>query len=359
MPLLSDVHRIAVLRANGIGDLIFALPALAALRNAYPSAHIVLLAAPWHKELLAGRPGPIDEVVAVPPGIGVREATDDEATESPERFFSRMRARRFDLALQMHGGGRHSNPFVARLAARSTAGLRARGAQALDLNLPYDYYQAEVLRLLEVVSLVGAGPVALEPRLQVTEADLTEAYAALPSDGGPFAVLNPGASDPRRRWPTEKFAAVGDALAAAGADVVIIGGSNDRELARALANSMTRPARDLSGRVGLRGLAGVLSRSSLMVSNDSGPLHLGAAVGAPTVGIYWCGNLINAGPLFRGRHRPQISWRLDCPLCGVDCTRSGCSHDASFVADVPEEEVIAAAFDLIEPAPVGERTSRP
>ncbi|MEX2543463.1 MAG: glycosyltransferase family 9 protein [Trueperaceae bacterium] len=348
MPLLPEVRRIAVLRANGIGDLIFALPALAALRSAYPSAHITLLAAPWHKELLAGREEPADDVLVVPAAAGIRKGPgEDEDDEASARFLSRMRARRFDLALQMHGGGRYSNPFVSRLGARSTAGLQAAGVPGLDLNVPYVYYQSEVLRLLEVAALVGAEPVTLEPRLAVTESDLAEANAVLPSDGAPLAVLNPGASDPRRRWPPEKFAAVGDALRTAGATVAIVGGPNDRELGRAVASAMRGPACDLTGRIGLGGLAGLLSRSRLLVSNDTGPLHLGAAVGAPTVGIYWCGNLINAGPAYRRRHRPQVSWRLDCPVCGIDCTRSVCSHDASFVADVPEDQVIAAGLDLL------------
>jgi ADP-heptose:LPS heptosyltransferase len=116
------VRKIAVLRANGIGDLVFALPALDALRAAYPSAEIVLLAADWHEGLLAGRPGPVDRVIPIPPSTGVRQepgAVDDPA--ALDRFFQRMNDESFDLALQLHGGGRYSNPFVRRLGARLAA----------------------------------------------------------------------------------------------------------------------------------------------------------------------------------------------------------------------------------------------
>lgn len=93
-PLVDCVRRLAVLRANGLGDLVFALPALDALRAAYPDAEIVLLAREWHRELLEGRPGPVDRVVAIPVHRGVREESDrDEDPAELERFFSARRRR--------------------------------------------------------------------------------------------------------------------------------------------------------------------------------------------------------------------------------------------------------------------------
>ena len=137
MPPLPDVRSIAVLRANGIGDLMFALPALDAIRAAYPAAHVALLATPWHEAFWAERPGPIDEVMVVPISRGVREEPDRTSDAADlEDFFARARARRFDLAIQLHGGGAHSNPFVARLGARTTAGLRAAGAPASSARSP-------------------------------------------------------------------------------------------------------------------------------------------------------------------------------------------------------------------------------
>jgi ADP-heptose:LPS heptosyltransferase len=94
-------------------------------------------------------------------------------------------------------------------------------------------------------------------------------------------------------------------------------------------------------------LAGLLGRASVVVTNDSGPLHLANAVGAATVGVYWCGNLINAGPATVARHRAIASWRLLCPECGADCMAEGCAHDASFVADVPVRDVADAALELL------------
>jgi len=110
---------------------------------------------------------------------------------------------------------------------------------------------------------------------------------------------------------------------------------------------MAEPPIDLTGRLELGGLVGVLAGASVVVSNDSGPLHLAAAAGAPCVGIFWCANLINAGRQLRSRYRPFLSWRLECPVCGTSAITGRCDHTASFVADVPVEDVAAAALELL------------
>lgn len=379
---VEDVHSIAVLRANGVGDFVMALPALYALRAAYADAEITLVGAPWHARFLPGRPGPVDQVLALPvvPGMpGMFEGDDDP--EILARFLAGMRARRFDLALQMHGGGRESNPLLRAFGARLTAGLRTPDAAPLDRWIHYDYYQPEVFRYLEVAGLVGAPPTIVEPILELTAHDHEEARQVLaglagaaaaadtesgvlpagPGGGGerhrPLVALNPGATDPRRRWPVERFAAVGDALAAEGARVVVTGGPADGDLPERVVGAMRQPAASLSCRLTLGGLGALFRRCALVVSNDTGPLHVARAVGARTVGVYWFGNLITAGPATRARHRPQVSWTSRCPVCCKDCTvdlypdRDGagdrCDHQVSFVTDVPVSEVRDAALSLL------------
>ncbi len=244
---VSGVRRIAVLRANAIGDFILTLPALEALRAAYPDAEIVLLGQPWHKGFLTGRPGPVDRVVAIPPCRGVGESeefvNDDDALD---RFFATMVEEHFDLAIQLHGGGRYSNPFTRRLEARMTVGLKSPDAVALDRWMPYVYFQHEILRHLEVVTMIGASPVTLEPQVAVTHADLAEAEAVVPDGDQPLVVLHPGAGDPRRRWPPQKFATVGDALAASGMRVAVTGAREDeRLLVEAVVDTMRFGAENL------------------------------------------------------------------------------------------------------------------
>ena len=341
--------RIAVLRANALGDLVFALPALESLRAAYPAAGIVLLARPLHARLLAGRPGPVDRVEVVPNAAGLVDGPPAPEAEV-EEFLARMRAEEFDLAIQMHGGGRHSNPFVRRLGARLTVGLRTPDATPLDRWLPYVYYQHEVMRYLELVVLAGAPAVTTQPRLEVTAADRHEAAEVAGRGGGPLAILHPGASDVRRRWPVERFAAVGDGLAGSGARVCVTGTAGERETVDRVLQAMRAPAIDACDRLSPGGLAGLLAGAAVVVSNDTGPLHLADAVGARTVGVYWCGNLVNGAPLFRARHRPFASWQRTCPVCGTDCIRGACEHRVSFVEEVTVEEVLDAACDLLDAA---------
>lgn len=353
------VERVAVLRANGVGDLMFTLPALEALRRAYPGAAITLLGKEWHAAFLQARPGPVDEVFVLPaiPGITVsEEARSDPA--AVEAAVEELRRRRFDLALQLFGGGRYSNPFIRSVRAGHAAGLRSEDAEPLDATVPYRYFQTEVFRLLEVVGLVGAEPVSLEPRLTCTRADREEAvavwssvrHASLPRPGRPeppFVAIHAGAGDGRRRWPPSSFAAVARALVSRGAQVAVVGSRDDQELTRAVQERSGPGVLDLGGRLSLNGLAGLLREASLVIGNDSGPLHLARAVGTATVGIFWCGNLINAGPLYRSHDRPLVSWRLECPVCGINCITGHCDHHESFVADVPVEQVVEEAFDLL------------
>ncbi len=343
-----DGARIAVLRANRLGDLVLALPALEALRAAHPAAELTLLGAGWHPQLLDGRPGPWDRVVVVPGCPGVRDTdTDDHDPAALAAFFAAQRRERYDLAVQLHGGGRSSNPFVTALGARTTVGAQDRDAPPLDRCVPYSTAQHEVLRLLEVVALAGAPVVSLEPRLAVTARDVREAAQVLPADDVPLVALHLGASDPRRRWPVERFAAVADALDAAGAHVVVVGSGQDdaRAAARLAVACRSRPT-DLVGALGLRALTGLLARCRLVVANDSGPRHLAAAVGTPTVGIFLTLNALNAGPVVAADHRVALSSRTACAVCGEDQRSNRCAHDASLVTDVEVDEVLELAIEL-------------
>jgi ADP-heptose:LPS heptosyltransferase len=366
---LPGIGKIAVLRANALGDYLFCLPALDALRATYPAAEIVLLGAPWHHRFLTGRPSPVDRVLVVPPAPGIRDRLPDE-TDPPERdaFLAAAHAERFDLALQMHGGGRNTNPLIAALGARVTAGLRATDAPPLDRWIRYVYYQPEVFRYLEVVALVGATSVGYEPRLTPTESDVDEATSVVGPPQGARVALHPGATDARRRWPPDRFAAVGDAAAADGAEIIVTGTPSEASIVEDVSRAMRAPARAFVGTLSIGGLAAAYADCTVVVSNDTGPLHLAAAVGTPAVGLFWVGNLINGANVTRERYRAIPSWTVHCPECGADCTRdlypartggTGCRHRPSFIADIPVEEVVAETLELLQAASQGRSRRTP
>jgi ADP-heptose:LPS heptosyltransferase len=278
----------------------------------------------------------------------------DEAVTDPEldrpALLRELASHRFDLAIQLHGGGRNSNGFVRQLGARITAGSRTPDAPELDRWTSYEAWQGEVARYLDVVSLVGANPVGVEPRLAVTATDRAALARELPEVGdASYVVIHPGASDPRRRWPIESFAAVVARLAARSdaPRIVITGIAAESELVSGVAAAVPAPGAIIADHLSLPALLALLAGAEVVISNDTGPLHLAVAAGAPTVGLFWIGNLINAGPFSRRRHRALPSWRLACPECGADASAGRCPHDPSFIADIPVNAVLDAATALL------------
>jgi ADP-heptose:LPS heptosyltransferase len=350
---MDGVRKIVVLRPGAVGDFVFALPALHALEQTYPEAELVLAGKAWHRTFLQGRPGPVDRVVEVPsvPGVSAPPDTAAEA-EAIERFVDAMRAERFDLALQMHGGGRYSNPFLLRFGARLTVGACAPGVPLLDRWVPYREPGQRRLALLEIAELVCAEvrlPPAAQAEFALTDADRHEAAAIVPvAPGERLVLLQPGSTDPRRRWPARAFAALGDRLARDGICVAINGSPDEAALVHEVAARMHAPAIDLAGRLSLGGLCGLLARTALLVSNDTGPLHLGLALGVPSVGIFWLTNLIEGMPLRPSSLHAALAVRTRCPVCDQDNLHTRCPHDASFVADVSVDEVEALARAAID-----------
>lgn len=358
MSLLPNIRKIAVLRATALGDYVTATPALSALRKAYPNAEIVYLGRPWHKKFIEERPSPVDRAIVIPISYGVRvEPEHPDTPPDPHElaaFFLQMQTEQFDLAIQMHGGGRNSNPFIKKLGAKFNIGMKTPDAPELDRWMPYVFYQNEIMRLLELVRLIGATPDRDEPSITLTETD-TQAFRGVFPDllAGSYAVIHPGASDLRRRWPAERFAQVGDALADFGLQVVITGVASEHEVVETVIAKMRFPALNACECLSMGGLAALLAQSAVVISNDTGPMHLANAVNAPNVGIFWGGNMLNWGHFNRSRHRSLPSWTMQCPLCGqdmmiLDPPGEHCAHQTCFVAGVTTEAVIESTFDLID-----------
>lgn len=361
-----DVKRIAVLRGGGLGDLIYTYPALNALKHAYPGATITLLGTPIHAALVAAADGPVDDIHLLPAARGVYddprngERFGEEAGDAAaqENFFNAMRAREFDLALQMHGGGRYSNPFLLKLGARHTVGTRTRDAESLERNLDYVYYHHEPDRWLELAGLAGA-PSIMHPFLRPKPEHQQHVAGLRDAHHESLVVVHPGATDPRRRWPASDFADAAAGVARKGAQVVIVGDHSEKALAREVAELAARrlpegdgrAVRSVAGELDLGDLAALLDTATVMLASDSGPRHLAQALGTPTVGIFWVGNAINAGPRGRALHRVHMSWVTRCPRCGSEVTQVGwtaphCGHDDTLIRGIAVADVVQDVLDL-------------
>jgi ADP-heptose:LPS heptosyltransferase len=277
----------------------------------------------------------------------LRHASVDVSTadRQRERFFTASRAYSYDLAIQMHGGGAQSNPFVRRLGATLSVGLSGPSVERLDVNVPYVFYQHEVARYIELVSALGVPSTGLKMDAPEVSSDRDELRLAWPSyDKTEYAIVHVGASDARRRWPIERFAAVADILSREhDLTIVATGSTDDRILVQQLLQTATSPILDLSGRTTLGAVGSLVRRARVVVSNDTGLSNLAIAVDTPSVIVYWCGNVITAGPFNRSRHRPVLSWTIDCPGCGL----RQCNCRVSFVADATLEEVLSQTEDLL------------
>jgi ADP-heptose:LPS heptosyltransferase len=355
--IVPGVKKIAILRSGALGDFIVILPAIKAIRHAYPKAEIVLLGMPWLRDFLKEKRTDIDRFIEVPVKKGIREEKGkEENPEEIEAFFRTMRDEAFDIVLQFQGKGISANPFVKQFNAQVTAGLVCAESEKLDRCVSYFYYQNEPLRYLEVVAQIGASPTAIEPEIRILEEDVSEAKQLLSQfEKKDFIVLHPFAMDIRRSWPLEKFCELAEVFFERGFGVIFSGSCDDKYQIDEAISRMAYPAINSSGKLSLSGLIGLVSQSKLVISSDTGPLHLARAAGAKTIGIYWAPNLINWGPLYRNNHRPVISWTMECPVCGIvpndpfpyEPSLVTCSHNLSFVQNISVEQVLKEADELL------------
>ena len=131
------------------------------------------------------------------------------------------------------------------------------------------------------------------------------------------------------------------------ATIVLVGTERDRTASRQVAGEIGDGVVDLTGRLSLGATLGLAHGCTLFVGNDSGPRHLAAATGTPTVGIFWVGNAITFGPLVGAANRASISFTVNCPVCGVEQSRSRCEHDASLVDSVAPDAVLRECLEAV------------
>lgn len=295
--------RIVVYRALYLGDLICVTPALRALREGFPRAAITLIGLPWARELVDRLPY-VDEFLPFPGYPGIAEVPY-RAVET-ERFLERACASHYDLALQMHGDGHVSNGFVAALGARYTLGYSSAGDTRLSYSLAYQPDEHQIRRWLRLVGTLGVDVSDTRVEFPVYPAERQVALDLLRSAGesGPLVGIHPGAKDPTRRWPVERFAALADHLSAEyGARIVLTGAAHERDLTAAVRRVMRQPALDLAGTTQLGEFAALIASLDLLVTNDTGASHLAAASQTPSVVLFGPTRPVEWAPLDSSRHR--------------------------------------------------------
>jgi ADP-heptose:LPS heptosyltransferase len=216
----NSLQTIAVVRSlPGLGDLLCCIPALRALRGAYPEATIHLISLPWAKNFVSRVSQYIDQWLEFPGFPGIPEVAFMPANTLA--FLNHVQSLKLDLAIQMHGNGSVMNSFVALLGAKQSAGCFSAGHYCPDSNwfMLYPKHLPEVWRNLQLVEFLGIPLQGTHLEFPLWEKDQWEVEAIAANHSlkwDHYICIHPGASVSNRRWSYSHFAAVADGLAAQG-----------------------------------------------------------------------------------------------------------------------------------------------
>lgn len=333
--------KIAIVKLSSLGDVLHALPVAHALRRHFPEAHLTWIVEAREFAILKGHPD-LDSVVPVDTRLWRRliwrPAGAREVGQKLSRLTERIRRARFDAAIDLQGLVK-SGLLTAYTGAPLRIGFAFRHCRE-PLNALFTNRRVTppreavhiVLRYLSLLAPLGVKvttPVFHVPSEPEAERRIEEFLAeqgVKPRDR--LVALNPGAGRPAKRWPVEHFAGLAERLSVeAGVRILLLWGPDEEAMARSIAAGMTsRPI--LAPPTTLPELSALLRRSALMVAGDTGPLHLAAALGTPSIGLY--------GPTRAERNGPY----------GARC-QSLQSPDGA-LASISPDEVFRAALELVE-----------
>jgi lipopolysaccharide heptosyltransferase I len=332
--------RILIVRLGALGDVVHAIPVAAALRRAFPHARIDWLVSAKHREIL-------DLVPVIDRRLVINDRGDASGGASLVPALGELRRARYDIAIDLQG--LIKSAMLARLSgAPRVIGFSSRYARERPASLFYtDVYDPgrgglydpretrHVVALnLNVLSLVGIAGGQVE--FPIEDPASEPARAIVERTGGRFALLNPGAAWPNKRWPPARLAAVAvDVRARHGLTSVVLWGPGEETLAEEVV-AAANGAAIRSPKTTIADLVALARRAALMVSGDTGPTHIASALGTPIVGIY--------GPTRPARNGPlsalDITVSRDA-VCQCHHLRR-CRLDRMCLLDIDAAEVIGA-----------------
>lgn len=339
------MNRILIIRLGALGDIVHAIPVAAALRRGLPAARIDWLVSAKHREIL-------DLVPVVDRRLAVRDRGDAEGGASLVSMVREIRKSRYDVAIDLQG------LIKSALIARSSGAPRVLGFATRYLREPlarafytqvHDPGGGGMFAPSETRHVVQINLGILEPlgfKVQTPEFPIENpdrvgrtTCAARVSDqtGGRFALLNPGAAWPNKRWPPERLSQVAIALRERrGLMSVVLWGPGERDLGdRVVAGA--RGAAVLAPQTTIADVVALARGAAIMISGDTGPTHIAAAVGTPIVGLY--------GPTRPERNGPWLPQDVTVSRAGIcQCHHlRRCKLETMCLLDIQAAEVIEAA----------------
>ncbi len=363
--------RILVRGVNWLGDAVMSTPALLRLRERFPEAHITLLTPEKLRDLWLHHPA-VNDVVSFAPGEGVFSVS------------RKLKGKNFDLALVLPNSPRSAlEVWLARVPKRVgyarpwrnwflTLLVQERpGAVAMQKHTVAEIKHLidssarpqlstlnsqpssahHIHQYLHLVAALGANPEPLAPRLVVTDGEVTAVrekfgLAKLGASGRPMLALNPGAEyGPAKRWPIERWTeAAAEVQRRTNCFWLILGGRSDAELAKRAATGIASHL-NLAGQTSLRELMALLKLCRVLLTNDTGPMHVAAALGTPVVAPFGSTSPELTGPGLPGDPSHRLL-KSDAPCS--PCFLRECPIDFRCMDGISVEQVMNAVLETLK-----------
>lgn len=303
-PAFFKPKKILCLRLARLGDVILLVPALKALRNRFPQAHLTVLTGHRCAPILALCPE-VNEVISID-RLKWRDGSKWEAGLEIASLLRKLRHEHYDLVIDFHGF-RETNLLTWFSGAPWRIGIKRLHGSYLSFcfSLP-PILENKRLHAAEqfcaMLSPLGEAVTRIDPQLTITEVEERSAREVLNSQGvvrnRPLVGLNVGAGSPGRVWPAEKFASLARYLDnECHATPLLLSGPLDGDFAKTIQHMAALDNCPVVKGLSLPLMAAIISRCRLLVSNDTGPMHLGPALGVPTLGLFSLGFPENYRPL--------------------------------------------------------------
>jgi lipopolysaccharide heptosyltransferase II len=351
-PRWREARRVLAVRLDNLGDVLLCTPALRAVKESLPGAHLTLLASPVGAQ--AGRLNPdVDAVIEyeAPWTDPWRRLPHDSARE--RRMIRTLREGEFDGAIIFSSFRQSPLPaaylcYLADIPLRVAASIDGPGSLLTTRHKHPERPLHEVERGLDLVGSVGLTASRTDLVLRVPPAARHRLASALGERGvradRPLIVVHPGCTMPARTYPPELYAEVADGLIEElGASVVLTGAANEGKLLRQVRDLMRSEAAGLAGELGFGEFCALVEKADVLVTNNTGPMHIAAALKTPVVALF---ALTNPPEQWRPWRVPHRLLYRDVP-CRL-CYSRVCPYGHECLREVPPSSVVEAARELLE-----------
>ncbi|GAB4195702.1 MAG: hypothetical protein OHK0022_12610 [Roseiflexaceae bacterium] len=359
-PEWRAARRVLAIRIDNLGDVLVTTPAIHAIRQSLPEAELTLLASPVGAQVGRLNPDLDDVLVYQSPQMDPWARLPHDSTRE-QQVIALLRERRFDAAVIFTSF--RQCPLVpaylcylADIPLRAAASIEGPGSLLTTRHKHPERMMHEVERGLDLVGALGMTTdetdlvlrVPPDLRFTISAFRLGERRTAKRQGQGfasdtPLVVLHPGCSMPARTYPWEQFAAVADLLVEQlGAQVALTGGPDERELVARVRSRMRHPALDLAGALSFAGLCALIEAADLTITNNTGPMHIAAALKTPVVALFALTNPPEQWGPWRVPHR-LLFHDVPCRLC----YSRACPYGHECLRLVTPEQVLAAAAELL------------